>query len=978
MTVTYDVWLVGLSLLMAVFTVYVAIQQTQSQSGKPCRAGWALARAGLALGLGVWCAHFIGIMALTLPIGSSYSFALGCFSLLFPLAGAGGAFLLAHLSRAGEYPLWQGASLLTISVAAMHYASLLAMRVTPLPTHDAAFLAAALLLAPGAAVTILWLCFKAPSAQASHKNIACCAALIVLAQGSALLSLDFAAAAQMVGAPLGMSQRALAVVIAFGGFMALAIALFLPLALGLFVSWRLVAFMVGGEIVVIALLEGLLPRFGFSGWLKSLADGILLTLFLLPLLWRLRREADLLADVRVRARTVLASISEGVIVVDRKGYVEYMNSKAEDLTGWQAEVARGAPLQEVYRASSGGQLQAGKPDAAQKLRRKILARIDGWRFTIEEAAATIYDEQGADAGMVMIFRDVSERIRQEKELLLAASVFSHATEGILITDKNNIIVRVNEAFCTITGFSAKEAIGANPRMLSSGRHHPDFFRNLWNQLKREDKWQGEIWNQRKNGETYPAWLSIRCIRDYRGKVVNYVAVFSDISERMKHQEHVFRLAYYDNLTGLANRALLIDHMERAISQAKRRNGAVGILFLDMDRFKLVNDTLGHALGDQLLQKVASTILDNVRDIDTVARFGGDEFVVCLSDMPPQQEDADEAAAAIAEKILRRLSEPFFLLGHEVVITPSIGVALYPWDGDTPNLLIKHADTAMYHAKSLGRDNVQMFTRDMLSIGDERLRLQSDLRKALENGEFVVYYQAQIDLASNQIIGAEALLRWNHPELGRVSPAKFIPVVEDTSLIQPIGDWVLSTVCHDWNYWKEHLLMVGELPRIAVNFSPRQFNQPDFVDKLLRVVKECGGVTTSLEVEITEATLMHNTDVALNALKRLRASGLKIAVDDFGVGYSSLSYLKQFPLDVLKIDQSFIRDLPDNDSDAQIARAIIAMGRSLNLTVLAEGVENERQLAFLRREGCQEVQGYLFSKPIPAHEFAELLRRGANL
>lgn len=969
-----DLWLAALSFGLAALAAYVSIAQVRRLRWAKRGTAWnfGLASAAAALGIGVWAMHFVGLLSLREQV--AFNFWLTGLSLLCSVAGAGGAFALAYPARVKKYPLWLGTAISFAGGFAMHALGMAAMRLDPDPSYNAWF-SISLAVAPVAFWTELWLAFCA--VRVSPLSIAAVAGLMALAQQFALLGTRIGVDAHSMAAPVDIPRGVFACAVASVVFVAIALARCAPVGQGIFRYWRMAGSMLVAECAVVALFEIGCASFGtLPGGAKFFVELGALTAFLLPGLWRLRRYDELLENERRQTQAVLSSLGEGVIATDREGNVEYMNESAERLTGWRFETARGAPLHEIYRVTHAQ--SPGGSGTESKSRRKILTRRNGVRSSVEDVAAAMRDERGRRKGMILVVRDVTEQVEQEKELRLAASVFAHAVEGILITDRNNSIVRVNEAFCHITGYAFEEVVGANPRILASGRHHAEFFRGMWRRLAQEGEWRGEIWNRRKNGEIFPEWLSIRCIHDHRGRVLNYVAVFTDISERVRNQEHIFQLAYYDNLTGLANRALLMDRMEGAIAQASRDGKAVGILFLDMDRFKLINDTLGHAVGDLLLQKAASVIAGSVRDIDTVSRFGGDEFVICLSDMPGNQPDADDAAAAVAGKILKRLSEPFFLLGHEVVVTPSIGVAIYPWDGDAPGILIKHADTAMYHAKSQGRDNFQMFTRDMLSIGDERLRLQSALRKALENEEFVVHYQAQVEIESGHIIGAEALLRWCNPELGMVSPAKFIPVAEDTSLIQPIGDWVLSTVCRDWRHWREHLLMAGDLPRIAVNFSPRQFNQPDFVEKLLRVIKESGGEPDSLEVEITEATLMRNTDTALDALRRLRASGLKIAVDDFGVGYSSLSYLKQFPIDVLKIDQSFIRDLVTNDSDAQIVRAIVAMGRSLNLTVLAEGVENEEQLTFLRREGCQEVQGYLFSKPLPAPEFAELLRRGCEL
>jgi diguanylate cyclase (GGDEF)-like protein/PAS domain S-box-containing protein len=747
---------------------------------------------------------------------------------------------------------------------------------------------------------------------------------------------------------------------------------------------RLLALILLGGFAAMRLLDYLWPRAGEVDWLREAMDCAVLLPVLAPVLWRLRREGQSLAHGRARASTALASIGEGVILADAAGRVASLNATAWALTGWPADEARGRAVGEVFRlVGDDGEPVPGAVEECLRLNRaveppgrRLLLRRDGARLGVEDAAAPILGERGAVEGAVLVFRDVTAKRKAEDELKLSASVFSHAAEGIIITDRDGTILRVNRAFCAITGYAEADVLGKNPRILSSGRHDQSFYRAMWDRLGAAGEWQGEVWNRRKNGEIYPEWLRIRAIYGGRGENTHYIAVFSDISERVRDQEYIFRLAYYDSLTALANRALLMDHLDMAINMARRHEIGVAVLFIDMDRFKLVNDSLGHSVGDLLLQSVARALTAGVRAGDTVSRFGGDEFVVCLPEMSGERADAGRDALAVAEKIQRRLSQPFTLQGHEVAVTPSIGVALYPWDGEAPGTLVKHADIAMYHAKTHGRDNVQLFSQAMLSAGNERLRIQSALRKALDNDEFSVHYQAQVDLFSGRIVGAEALLRWDSAELGRVSPAQFIPVAEDTSLILPLGDWVLRRVCRDFKAWHGLFGGVQGLPRVAVNFSPRQFVQPDFVGGILRELEASGVAADCLEVEITEATLMHNTELALDALNRLRGQGIRVAVDDFGVGYSSLSYLKKFPIDVLKIDQSFVRDLGSESSDAQIVRAVIAMGRSLGLTVLAEGVENEAQRAFLRGEGCQEAQGFLFSPPLPADQFAELLRQGA--
>jgi len=988
MKAIYNPWLMGLSIAIAMIASYVAILQVRKlwQGDIVRTRHLALLGAAIAMGTGVWTMHFVGMMAMHLPISLSYDMTLTGISYILVLLGSGAAFYLARDGLSDQRRLFSSAVLLTTAISFMHYTGMSALRIEPHISYNPWLVGLSVcisLLATYAGLSLTFL------ASGSFKSLLLAALVMSLSVSGmhyiTLFNAQFAEHAHSVVGPSRLDHDDLTLVSVSGAFLVISLSLLITVAKPLFYLWQLTLLIFLGEFSVMVLMDHLFPRLEGFGWVRNMIDGCLLTLFLAPLLWRLRRDNLSLAYERARASTALASIGDGVIVTDLWGGVEYLNRIAEEMTGWRLADAKGRALHEVFQLIDGDGSPAANPvEACIRENRVValgerlsIAKKDGTYFGIEDSAAPIYDERGEAAGAVLVFRDVTLKRKAQDELNLSASVFSHAVEGIIITDRAGRILRVNKAFCTITGYSPSEVLNKNPRILSSGRHDKSYYQAMWERLATVGEWQGEVWNRRKNGEVYPEWLSIRAIYSDRGEKTHYVGIFSDISERIRDQEYIFRLAYYDSLTSVANRALLMDHLEMAIAQAHRHHMAVSVLFIDMDRFKLINDSLGHSVGDLLLQNVAQALTSSVRDGDTVSRFGGDEFVICLPDISGQRFDAAQDSLKVAEKIQHRLSQTFNLQGHEVVITPSIGVAIYPWDGETPGILIKHADTAMYHAKSQGRDNVQLFSEAMLSAGSERLQIQSALRKALENDEFSLHYQPQIDLRTGDIVGGEALLRWNNPDLGWISPSQFIPVAEDNSLILPIGDWVLSQVCRDWKIWKEWLGEGFELPRIAINFSPRQFIQPDFVGRIMRELRQSGVRPDFLDIEITEATLMHNTDLALNALNQLRDQGIRVAVDDFGVGYSSLSYLKKFPIDVLKIDQSFIRDISTDTNDAQIVRAIIAMGRSLNLTVLAEGVETEDQLDFLRGEGCEEVQGYLFSPPVPAEEFIHLLLSGCK-
>ncbi len=562
-----------------------------------------------------------------------------------------------------------------------------------------------------------------------------------------------------------------------------------------------------------------------------------------------------------------------------------------------------------------------------------------------------------------IIHDITERRRAEAQLRLVAKVLDGASEGILICDRDNRILSVNHAFTEITGYSEAEVLGRDPRVLNSGRHDSAFFGTLWHHLKSAGAWQGEIWNRRKDGSVYPEWLSITTVPDEAGALGNYVAVFTDISERKRSEERIRFLAEHDGLTSLPNRSLLLDRLEQAIAHAGRNGDQLALLCLDLDRFKNINDSLGHQLGDLLLQEVARRILDCVRSADTVSRPGGDEFVVLLSTI-----EAPQDAARVAEKLLSALTRPYQLEGHDLVITASIGVAVYPDDGADAQTLVRNADAAMYHSKEAGRDSFHFFTPDMNSRVLERLSLENSLRRALERQEFCLHYQPQVALAKDgrhyQLIGFEALIRWHHPEMGLIPPGRFIPVAEDSGLIVPIGTWVLAEACRQNRRWQEQGL--PPVP-VAVNISALQFRHAQFEHSIASALADSGLSPDWLELELTESMMLHHGDQAVELLDRLKAQGLQLSVDDFGTGYSSLAYLKRLPLDKLKIDQAFVRDIASDPDDAAITATIIQMAHSLGLAVIAEGVETVEQLDFLRHHDCGAAQGFYFARPMPAAE-----------
>ncbi len=556
------------------------------------------------------------------------------------------------------------------------------------------------------------------------------------------------------------------------------------------------------------------------------------------------------------------------------------------------------------------------------------------------------------------------QVRADAEMRLSATVFDTSSEAIMVTDPENRILAVNRAFSDVTGYVREEVLGRNPSFMNSGRHSEEFFQSMWKSLAETGKWRDEIWNRRKNGEIYPEWMSISVVKDRQQRVTHYVSIFTDITERKEAEERVRHLAHYDALTDLPNRTLFNDRLTQALIQAERDGTSAAVMFIDLDRFKNINDTLGHSVGDLLLQNVAIRLTNCMRQGDSVSRQGGDEFVVLL----PEINHAKDAAL-VAQKILESIAQPFEISGHELHASCSIGISFYPIDGDDGETLMKNADTAMYRAKEAGRNNYQFYLADMNARSLERLAMETSMRAAIEQRQFELHYQPQIDVENGNIIGAEALIRWNHPALGRVSPAHFIPLAEESGLIQPIGEWVLRTACAQAARWQSQ----GFVPfLVSVNVSARQFRNAGFVDMVADALRESGLSPAYLELELTESVLMGHTDRNIATLQQLKEMGLTIAIDDFGTGYSSLSYLKRLPIDTLKVDRSFVGDLPGDKDDAAIVDAVISMAHSLSLKVIAEGVETEQQVAFLRSRQCYLMQGYYFHMPLSVAEFTRLL------
>jgi diguanylate cyclase (GGDEF)-like protein/PAS domain S-box-containing protein len=597
---------------------------------------------------------------------------------------------------------------------------------------------------------------------------------------------------------------------------------------------------------------------------------------------------------------------------------------------------------------------------------------DGSRIPVEIHLQYISGET-SQPHFIAIAHDISERQQADAELRIAAIAFE-SMEGIVVTDANQIILKVNRAFSDITGYSATEAIGKTVgRLLKSGRHTPDFYQEMWRDLQHNKFWQGEIWNRRKNGKVYPEWLSISTLCNSEGAITHYIALFSDITEKKQAEETIYNLAFYDALTGLPNRRLLVDRLQNTIASCARHQRHGAVLFIDLDNFKVLNDTLGHDIGDQLLIEIARRLKECVRMDDTVARQGGDEFVVVLNDLNTDTEQAAVQAELIAEKIRTSLNHPYTLSGHEYHGSPSIGISLFLSQEFTVDELLKRADTAMYQAKRAGRNTIRFFDPDTHAAMQNRIALETDLRHALAQNQLRLYYQMQVD-HTGTIVGAEILLRWQHPSKGLLPPLQFIPLAEETGLILPIGQWALETACRQLQVWQAQP-QTRDL-HLAVNVSARQFRQSDFVAQVDDMLTRTGVDPSKLKLELTESLMLDNINQTIIKMQALKGIGVCFSMDDFGTGYSSLAYLSQLPLDQVKIDQSFVRNLDSKPGNAIIVQTIIGMTKNLGLNVIAEGVETHSQRAFLEQSGCYHYQGYLFSKPVPFEEFEKLLAAGS--
>jgi diguanylate cyclase (GGDEF)-like protein/PAS domain S-box-containing protein len=654
---------------------------------------------------------------------------------------------------------------------------------------------------------------------------------------------------------------------------------------------------------------------------------------------------------------ILDNVMFGVMFV-RNRHIVSVNRRCEELFGYDPGAMAGASTAIVFPSafdyeSAGARQYPSLSKGDYFSEERHYRRKDGTLFWCMVSGYAL-DQNRANEGSIWVYADVTERKEAEEKLRLSATVIEHIADGVVVLDAAGTIVTVNPAYTQITGYSEEEAIGKDRSLTRSARHDEDFYAAMWREQVEQGYWRGEIWSQRKNGQLYLEDLTVSAVVDSYGQTTHYVGVFSDITKVKESQEKLDHLAHHDPLTALPNRLLFHDRLQHALLRAARDGEQLALLFIDLDRFKNVNDTLGHHIGDELLQQVAKALLERLREGDTLARLGGDEFIVLLEDI-----DNHYGASLVAEKLVQMFEQPFMVAGHELFVTCSVGISLFPDDAVDLNMLIRNADVAMYQAKARGRNGYSFYAPSMTGEGVERLRLETFLRRSIEKDEIFLNYQPQVEIDTGRLIGVEALVRWNHPELGLVPPVRFIPLAEDTGFINQLGKWVLQESCRQMVRWQEAGLHV---PKIAVNLSAKQFERGSIVNMVADILRETGLEPQRLQLEVTESVIM-NTGDAMVFINDLHSIGVGLAIDDFGTGYSSLAYLKQLPVQTLKIDRSFIKDISTDVNDEAIAIAIIQLGKSMNLSVIAEGVETEEQAAFLLRHGCRLAQGYFYSKPV---------------
>ncbi len=935
MLASYDPWVVSLSVVIAVFASYTALDLASRVTAASRRAAtlWILGGA-FSMGIGIWAMHFVGMLAYQLPIALAYDVPITVLSMV-PAIGISALALFVIRQRSTRVlSLVVAGILMGMGIVAMHYTGMAAMRMQPAIEYSPGLFALSVVIAIVAATAALWIAGIFHSGETGAKVIyqKLGGALVMGLAISGMHYTGMAAANVAPGSiclvtPYGVAPHWLAVLVGAGTFVILSVTL------------------------LVSVFDA---RFAQQG-------------------------QKMLADLRA-VQTFLSSIVENMPnMVFVKEAVDlrfvHFNRAGERLTGYSRDLIIGKNDYDLFPREQ-ADFFVGRDREVLATRDELvvveepISRADGTTRLLRTVKLSIEDEQGRPKYLLGISEDITDRRRAEEQLRIAARAFENTADGVVIYDAQRRIDSVNKSFTTITGYQEHEVVGKHADFFRSAQHDDAFYRDVDSVVEQNGRWQGEMTLRRKSGEIFPALSSISAVSDERGVTTNYVTVFNDISSFKEYEAKLEFIARHDSLTGLPNRAFFQERFRLALAKARRHNVAVVLLFIDLDQFKTINDSLGHQVGDELLQAVATRLQTCVRETDLVARLGGDEFTIMVDDLNNAQH-----AGKIAEKLLGALAIPIQVREHNLVIAASIGISCYPQDGPDAETLLKNADAAMYAAKQAGRSTFRFFEPQMNEQVMKRVQMEALMRRALERGEFLLHYQPKVDIATGAIHGVEALLRWAHPDRGLVSPAEFIPILEETGLIVPVGEWVTREACRQIKAWQQSGLKV---PPVAVNLSARQFQQKDLERSVSDILRETGVAPELLQFEITESMLMNDPEAAERTLRALKAAGVKLSIDDFGTGYSSLAYLRRFPLDMLKIDRTFIKDMVGNPDGAAITVAIINLAHSLGLKVVAEGVETEAQVNLLALHSCDELQGYYFSKPVAAAALAEMLREERRL
>lgn len=944
----YNPWLVTLSVLIAVFAAYTALSLASRIFGaEPKVVRYWLAGGAFSMGTGIWAMHFIGMLAFHLPIPLAYDPLITAISVVPAWLASAIALQVLRGDRRDLRVLLIAGLFMGVGIATMHYTGMEAMLMDPPIQYAPDLFILSVVIAIVASIAALDIAFR--------------------------LRLRMASDAGYLGWKL-LSSLVMGIAIAGTHYMGMAAAEFAPNAVcraglqGIDPGWLAIIVSTGG--VSVLLLTMVVSIFD-----ARLADQNARRVEELD---RVNTQLNEMAAELAEAMThelrhgaerdgMLAAIvkqsSEAIITLDLEGGITSWNSAAEEMFGYREEDVLGRRTAEFCLLADQGK----EPEFEEGVIELGAQHKDGSPLDIEVSIAPLQDQEGQQIGQIRVVRDITAKKSAEAQLRQAAAVFENTIEGVIITDPDGHIMAVNRAYSDITGYTERDALGSVAEFADRTIHDSEFFEKLWAVLIEEGRWRGEFVAHRKGGEHYPQWANISAVRDEHGGLTHYVAVISDITHLKESEEQLYRIAHHDALTDLPNRLLFEDRLQHAILRAKRSNSPMAVLFLDLDRFKHINDNLGHAVGDQLLQDIAWRLQRTVRSEDTVARLGGDEFTVILEGV----EDREQIET-VAAKILDELRQPVRIGEHELFVSTSIGIAVMPDNGVAAEELLRFADAAMYRAKEEGRNNYKFYSADLAESALYFFQIERELRQALERNELCLHYQPQISFRSGMIVAVEALLRWQHPQRGLLLPKDFIDVAEESGLMAQLEEWVLERACRQLREWSEQ----GQPAiKIAVNLTSGQISHSNIADRLKGLLAETGVAAESLQLEITESSLLQQTEVSVANLKALDALGVGLVIDDFGTGYSSMAYLKRFAVSKLKIDRSFVHDIETDPNDKAIVRAVIAMAHGLGLKVTAEGVETEGQYLFLKEQGCDELQGFIFSTPLPAEKLVECLLKG---